>query len=313
MKNNFWQKIKRPILALAPMAGFNNSVFRQLAKQAGADIVYSQMASATAIFYNQNEANKTLKLIKKNRAEKNYVVQLFGAKPDHFALAAKIVSTKIKPAGLDINFGCPVAKVIKQGAGVDLMSKPKLARQIVQAVLANTNLPVSIKIRAGLGQIDAYQFIDQLKDLEIAALMMHGRTFAQGFSGPINYSLYLKIRKIFSGLILANGGINDLKTAKQVLKKTKADGLGLARGVLARPWLFQEIKDDQEIDLSQKQLFALINQHSKLVEKKFGPTGIIALRQHLSGYLQGQPRASYFRNKLVKAKTALEIKEILKL
>lgn len=311
MDNNFWFKIKEPILALAPMAGFNNQIFRKIAEKYQADILYSEMASVAAIYYNQSLDNKTLKLIKKNRGEKNYIVQLFGSNPKHFALAVKIISDKIKPAGLDINFGCPVLKVIKQGAGAKLMENPKLARKIIEAVLDNTKLPVSIKIRAKVGQIDAYNFINYLKDLNISALMLHGRTFKQRFSGPINYSLFLKIRKIWTKIILANGGINDLKTANLVLKKTKVNGLGLARGALKRPWLFKEIKDNKEIKFKQEELFKLIYNQAKLTEEKYGQKGLISLRQHLCWYMQGLSKASYFRQKLVLANSAKEVKEIL--
>ena len=140
--------MKKPIYALAPMAGVTDSAFRQICKQFGADVVYSEMISTTAIVYN---SKKTLALMKFDKKERPYVVQLFGAKPEHFARAARIVAEKIKPDGIDINFGCPVKKVQKQGAGAVLMNNSKLAREIVEATINNTKLPVSIKIRSRVG------------------------------------------------------------------------------------------------------------------------------------------------------------------
>ena len=127
---NFWLKLKkqhRPILALAPLAGFTDSAFRQICKKYGADVLYSEMASTAALFYNQKaKKNTTLDLLKFNpQKEKYYVVQLFGASPEHFAVATRIITEKIKPDGIDINFGCPVPKVIKQGAGSGLMKDLK--------------------------------------------------------------------------------------------------------------------------------------------------------------------------------------------
>jgi len=152
-EKNFWQDLKnqsQPILVLAPMAGFTDSTFRQICSAYGADVVYSEMASATALFYNQeNDDNETLRSLRWDREkESHYVVQLFGSNPEHFALAARLVNEKIKPHGLDINFGCPVGKVLKQGAGADLMRNLKQARAVIEAVLDNSKSPVSIKIRA---------------------------------------------------------------------------------------------------------------------------------------------------------------------
>jgi tRNA-dihydrouridine synthase B len=314
MKNNFWQKINKPILALAPMAGFNNLVFRKLAQDYGADVLYSEMASATAIFYNQKLSNnKTLKLLKRAKGEKYYVAQLFGSNPQHFEVATKIISQEIKVDGLDINFGCPVGKIIKQGAGADLMKNLKKSREIVQAVLNNTNLPVSIKIRARAGEVGALEFIDNLKDLPISALMIHGRSLEQGFRGGIDLKLIAKIKEKYIFKVLANGGINDLKTAKQILKITKCDGLGLARGVLGRPWLFNEIKNNQEINLEKIDLFNLMKKQAKLAEEEFGQEGVIALRKHLCWYLQARPGASALRRKIVQINNYLDLEKTLKI
>jgi tRNA-dihydrouridine synthase B len=313
MINNFWEKLKKPILVLAPLAGFNNLIFRELCQKEGADVLYSEMASATALFYNQAEKNKTLELLEKSKKEKNYVVQLFGGDEKHFPKAVKLVSEKIKPSGIDINCGCPVSKVLKQKAGVDLMREPKRARKIIKAVIYNTNLPVSIKIRKEAYGIKALEFMKHLIDLDIKSVIVHGRSLKQGFSGPIDFSVIKEIKKIFPGQVIANGNIYDLKSANQTLKETKADGIALARGALNRPWLFTEIKNNQEIKRDKKTLFSYIILHAQAIEEKYGEKGIIDLRKHLCFYMQNIPRASYYREKLVKASNALEIKEILKI
>ena len=159
--NNFWQKINKPILVLAPLAGFTDSAFRQIVTEYGADVVYSEMASATALFYDQAATLNLLKFDKQK--EKNYVVQLFGSDPDHFAAATKIVTQKIKPQGIDINLGCPVGKVIKQGAGAALMADLVKAHAVIKAVCDNTDLPVSIKIRTKSGAIGALDFLDSIQ------------------------------------------------------------------------------------------------------------------------------------------------------
>jgi len=314
MSQNFWLKIKRPILALAPMAGFTDSAFRQIAKNYGADVLYSEMASATALYYNQKvRGNRTLELLKFNRQkEKYYVVQLFGSNPQHLSVAARIISKTIKPDGIDLNLGCPVPKVIKQGAGADLMKNPQQARLAIKAVLENTNLPVSIKIRAGAGEVGALEFLKIISDLKIAAVMIHGRTLKQSFVGQPDWQIIKKARKYFSGIILANGGITDLITAKKALQISQADGLGIARGALGRPWLFKEIKQNKLINLSQQQIFKLILNQVKLNYKLKGKTGVVELRKHLTWYITGLPGASQLRSQLVKINSLFDVRKILK-
>lgn len=317
MKNNFWLKLKKqnqPILALAPMAGFTDSAFRQICKKYGADILYSEMASATALFYNQKvKKNTTLELLKFDRAkEKYYVVQLFGANPEHFTVAARIITEKIKPDGIDINFGCPVPKIIKQGAGSGLMKNLQNSRAVIKAVLENTDLPVSIKIRTQAGNIDAQKFLKNISDLPVAALMIHGRTLAQGFAGNPDWKIVKESKKYFKGVILANGGINDLISAKKALKESGADGLGLARGVLGRPWLYKEIKQNKVIDLKARQIFIIAIDHATLEQVKKGKRGIIEFRKHLVWYIQGMNGAAKLREQLVKVDSLANIKKILK-
>ena len=312
MKKNFWQKIEKPILALAPMAGFSDSPFRIIASEYGADVVYSEMASVASIFFHQKELNhRTFDILKFDFSQKGkYVVQLFGSEPEHFAVAARLVEQVIKPDGIDLNFGCPVGKVIKQGAGADLMKDLPRAREIIKAVLENTSLPVSIKIRAGAGTNSAIDFLDNVSDLPISAVMIHGRTLAQGFVGEINWELIKEARQHFSGIILANGGINNLEQAQEILLKSGADGLGLARGVLGRPWMFQEIKSGKIIELLKSEIAAIAIRHAKLEEKLKGPGAIVELRKHLCWYAQGISGASHLRSQLVKVFNAQEIENI---
>ena len=316
MTDNFWQKLKssgQPILALAPMAGFTDIAFRQICSAYGADVVYSEMASSSALFYKpKTENNATLKLLQFDREkEKYYVVQLFGSNPEHFALAARIVTEKIKPHGLDINFGCPVGKVIKQGAGADLMKNLSRARAVIEAVLANSSLPVSVKIRAKSGDVKAIDFLKEMADLPVSAVMIHGRSLSQGFNGEPDFSLVEKARAYFSGVILMNGGINDLISARRALALSGADGLGLARGALARPWLFTEIKTGQEILYSRADISGLLYRHARLLVELKGEEALVEWRKQACWYVQGLPGASKLRSRLVRVSSLSQLKTIL--
>lgn len=317
MKQNFWLKLKKsgqPILALAPLAGFTDSAFRQICKKYGADVLYSEMASATALFYNQKiKGNTTLELLKQDRQkEKYYVVQLFGFNPEHFVVATRIINQYIKPDGIDINLGCPVPKVIKQGAGSGLMKDLKKTRDVIEAVLFNTNLPVSVKIRTQAGSVSALDFLKNISDLPVSAVMIHGRSLTQGFAGPSDWKIIKAAKKYFKGVILANGGINSLSDAKKALKESGVKGLGLARGALGRPWLFKEIKTGKVINLSSKQIFKIALRHGELEQAQKGKRGIIEFRKHLVWYMQGMAGAAKLREQLVKVNSLLQIKKILK-
>lgn len=312
--NNFWEKIEKPIFALAPMAGIADSAFRRICKEFGADVLYSEMASATALVYNPI---KTLELLQSDKKEAPYIAQLFGSNPDHFAKAVRLLASKKQqfrmPDGIDINFGCPVPKIFKQGAGAALMRNLKQAREVIKAVLGNTDLPVSIKLRAKSGEIDCLMFLDYMKDLPISAAMIHGRTLAQGFGGPVDREIIKKARNYFGGIILANGGVMSAWDAFNLLEKTKAGGVGIARGALGRPWLFREMKNKKAEVKGEKEIFKIALKHAELAEKLKGRQGIIEMRKHLCWYVRGLPGASEMRSELVKVENSQDIKKILKI
>lgn len=320
---NFWLKLKkrgssrggRAIYVLAPMAGISDSPFRQICKGFGADVVVSEMASATALVYSPK---KTLAMLASIKAEAPYVIQLFGSNPEHFAKAMKLL-TDIRvvkklgvanyrlPQGIDINFGCPVAKVLKQGAGCALFKDLAKSRQVLEAVLANTDLPVSIKTRSQVGGVNILDWLDNIADLPVSALIIHGRTLAQGFSGAADYEIINQARQHFKGVIIANGGINNLADAEYALAISQADGLAIGRGALGKPWIFQELKNKKT---SQKDVRKIILQHAKLVAKYNGNFG--EFRKHLCWYATGLPNAKKLRGEFIKVNSLKDVKKILK-
>jgi len=327
-----WSSLPKPILTLAPMAGITDSAFRLIAKQHGADVVYSEMANVSALFY---RASRTLELIRFSTEEQPYVVQLFGKEPDHFAHAAKLVSQGIPvisysstakkistagiapPAGIDINFGCPAKKVFGHGSGAALMDKPELAKKIIQAVVANTNLPVSIKVRTevkGVAILDFLKKVD-INNLGVGAIMVHGRSYSQGFSGAIDYNSIRVVKEYFKGIVIANGGIKSTADAKKMLAETKADGVGIATGSYGNPGLFGELKkslrpgDAEELSISKKDA---ILRHGEYALELKGKHGIVELRKHLLWYFRGYPNARDKRAKIVAVENLDEIREIVK-
>ncbi len=309
MSKNFWFSIKKPLLALAPMAGITDSAFRQICRKNGADVVYSEMASVSALFF---KPAKTLNLVRFNKKESPYIVQLFGNNPKHFAIATKIITEKIKPDGIDINFGCPAKKVFGHGSGCALMPQINLSREIILSVCENTSLPVSIKIRAGLKNFNAREFIEKTKDLPYCAVMIHGRTYEGGFSGPIDWKLIEQIKKIIpEKIVLGNGGINTSEDALEILQKYPAiDGLGIARGAWGKPYLFNQIKNKMG-NCDFFKIKKIILEHARLIYADKNEMGKFEIRKHLAWYIKGFPGASELRQKLVRAENIEEIKQIL--
>ena len=320
---NFWQKIKPsaggPILALAPMAGITDSAFRQMCLKYGADVVYTEMVSADGLFY---DSKKTLEFLKFAKKEHPVVVQLFGKYPQRFTKASQICESAGFD-GIDINFGCPAKKVAGHGGGVMLMRDLPKSREIIEAVLTGTKLPVSIKLRTSIKKtagskenITALDFINYVKDLPISAVMIHGRSYEQLFSGEIDYEMIKKCVKELKKqnlkiVVLGNGGINTPEDAKIMIEKAKVDGVGVARGIYGKPWVFEQIKDyltkGSYKNFSNKKIIKVAVEHAKAVSRSKGDYGLVELRKHLLWYVSGWHNAKVLRSKLVKIKSVSEV------
>ena len=307
---NFWTELKKPIIALAPMAGITDSSFRLICKKYGADVLYTEMVSAAGLTF---KGAKTLRYLKFNKKEKPVVLQLFGSKPEQFAIAAKMVE-KAGFSGIDINFGCPARKVIQNESGCTLMDNLDKSYEIIKATCNATSLPVSIKMRRSKGKTTASMLVAKIKDLPVKAIMIHGRNFEQGFTGDPEWQEVKKVREIYKGILLANGGIYDPETARQVLEITGADGVGLAQGVLGKPWLFKQIKNYLKKNKYKaarwSQIKGIILKHAKLSVKD--KNNLVELRKHLLWYVKGHKRAKKLKKELVQVTTLNDIKTILK-
>ena len=331
---NFWSNLPKPILALAPMAGVTDTAFRQMCKRFGADVIYTEFASANALVYDNK---KTRELIAYAPEEQPVVCQIFGNDPEMFFKSVKILET-MGFTGVDINFGCPAYKVVKHGGGVSLMKNPKLCAEIVQAACAGSGLPVSIKIRASIkaGQdtkdkiegddelgkyecavdvVTALDLVNAIRHLPAQAIMIHARSFEQPFDGEPNVDIISQVRTIWPRILLANGGIYSPEKAKEILEQTKADGVGIARGAWGRPWIFQQIKDylasGQYQHLDWEEIKNTMLKHASLALTSKGTHGLLDLRKHLAWYVKGMPGAAETRAKLVHVNTVADVVKIL--
>jgi len=317
--SNFWKELSRPILALAPMAGVTDLPFRIMSRQGGADVVYSEMIMVQGLV---RDNKKTLSLAEINAKEGPLVIQLGGNDPDLFYKSAKIIK-EIGPAGIDINLGCPAKKIAGQGSGVALLRDLERTYEIIQATISGAGgLPVSIKTRTQIKSSDkkdittSLDLIEKIKDLPVAALMIHGRSFEAPWTQEVDYEFIKKVKEKFSGVVLANGGIYSPEIARDVLELTGADGLGIGHGVYGRPWIFKEIKDYlktgtyQELTWPEKRKIAL--EHAHLAFKIKGDHGLVEFRKQLLWYVKGLEHATDYRERLVHLETLQEIETALK-
>ncbi len=306
--------IKKPFLCLAPIAGYTDQAMRQICKKFGADLVFTEMISVNAVVH----SNKTTqKLLKYSEKERPIVVQLFGNDPEYFVKVAKIVE-KLGFDGIDINMGCPARKVFKNQSGVGLLKNKKLALEIARVTVEATKLPVSVKTRPGINNSE--DFLDFVKDLEktgIQALAIHGRTYKQGFVGPVDWGLIGKVKKELNITVIGNGGINNSREAKECLEKSNVDGLMIARRAMGNPWIFEEIKDflktgDLSKPKSTEERFKVMLEHTELAVKFKGEErGMQEMRKHFVRYVQGLPGARKLRERLVRVEDLVELKGIL--
>ncbi len=332
---NFWSSLTKPILALAPMAGVTDTAFRQLCKGYGANVIYTEFASADALVY---ESKKTRELIAYHPNEQPVVCQIFGNKPEHFFKAVKILEA-MGFAGVDINFGCPAYKVVKSGGGVKLMRNLNLVRELVQAACEGTALPISIKIRASirrgadtkdkvegspdeadgfeceLDRVTALDLVRKVKDLPLAAMMLHARSYEHAFDGEPDLAMVRQVRAVWPGVLLANGGIYTPEKAQEVLEATGADGVGIARGAWGKPWLFGQVKSYLACGTYHSptwdEVTATMLRHAELALSSKGDWGLIELRKHLSWYIKGIPHAASLRANLVHVKTIDDVRVAL--
>lgn len=322
-----WFELKKPIIALAPMADYTDQPFSLLCRKiSGKDfIIFREMVSAEAII-RHNE--KTLRMCKFDKKERPVVIQIFGAKPETIVEAAKIIVKKFKPDGIDINMGCPVAKIAgKNLAGAALMKEPVRAAAIVLALKkAKLGVPISVKTR--LGWSDKKEILKFAPILEAAGadlISIHGRTKSQGYSGEVDWPMIGRAAKTVKIPVLANGDIRSVEDVKKCLDITKVDGVMIGRGAMGKPWIFKKIlKHENTKTLNKEEIIKIVLEHAKLHLERYGERSMVTFRKHLAWYFKGDrsclPAGRFLglenlkelRAKLMKVSSLPELEELLK-
>lgn len=304
-------------LLLAPMEDISDPPFRHICKMMGADLMFTEFISSEGLIRDAIKSRKKLDILEDERP---IGIQIFGGDEDAMTLSAKIVET-VNPDILDINFGCPVKKVVCKGAGAGILKDMPKMISLTKAVVESTRIPVTVKTRLGWDNDtkNIEEVAERLQDVGIAALSIHGRTRAQMYKGEADWSLIAKVKNNprIHIPIFGNGDIDSPEKALLYKNRYGVDGIMIGRAAIGYPWIFNEIK--KYIHTGKKIAPPSLNERvrickihlQKSIEWKGYKQGILEMRPHYTNYLKGLPNIKEFRLQLVKANELDEIEMIM--
>jgi nifR3 family TIM-barrel protein len=299
------------------MEDVSDPPFRAVCKANGADLMFSEFISSEGLIRHAMKSKMKLDFAEEERP---FGIQIFGGDEEAMALSAKICET-VNPDLVDINFGCPVKKVVTKGAGAAVLKDVDLMVRLTEAVVKSTSLPVTVKTRLGWDEEskNIEEVAERLQDIGIKALSIHGRTRAQLYKGEADWTLIAKVKNNprINIPIFGNGDIDSPEKALEYKNRYGVDGIMIGRAAIGYPWIFNEIKHfvatGQHLDPpSIEQRVDVIRKHlHRSIEWKGLVAGINEMRSHYTNYLKGLPNIKEYRMKLVTIKTAEEIDEVL--
>ncbi|EQH97377.1 TIM-barrel, nifR3 family protein [Clostridioides difficile F314] len=293
------------------MAGVTDLPFRLICKEQGCGLLYTEMINGKALCYDDENTKKMLKI---EEEEHPVAVQIFGSEPEFMGRAAEIMNDYSNEI-LDINMGCPAPKVVKNGDGSALMKNPKLAEEVLRAVVKNSKKPVTLKIRKGWddNSVNAVEIAKIAEDCGISALAIHGRTREQFYTGKADWDIIAEIKKNLSIPVIGNGDVFTIEDSINMLDKTGCDAIMIGRGAQGNPWIFKRINHYMntgeilpEPTLNEKISTAI--KHLKLAVEEHGEyVAVREMRKHIAWYLKGLRNSAKLRDEINKIEDYQEV------
>ena len=300
-------------LILAPMAGVTNLPFRIICKEFGPGLVCTEMASSRAMFHNDQ---KTKRLFNTEGEKRPISFQIFGSDEETMAYSAKYVSEFADI--IDINMGCPAPKVVKNGDGSKLLLDLEQAEKVIKAVVENSKVTVTLKIRKGWDKenIVATEIAKIAENAGISAITVHGRTRSEFYSGKADLEIIKKVKETVKIPVIGNGDIVDEESAYNMFEKTNVDGIMIGRGSFGNPWIFRNIKHYLETGEklpapSNDEKLEVMKKHINLAVAEKGEIAVKELRKHIAWYTKNLKNSSEFRSKMNSIETKEELLEML--
>ena len=301
---------------LAPMAGVTDLPFRLLCKEQGAGLLCMEMISAKALQYNNKNTKALLEI---DPRECPVSLQLFGADPDIISEQAKRIE-ELPFQILDINMGCPVPKVVRNGEGSALMNQPRLVYDIVYKTARAIQKPVTVKIRKGFNDesVNAVEIARIIEDAGGAAVAVHGRTREQYYSGEADWDIIRQVKEAVHIPVIGNGDVTSGKRAIAMMEQTGCDGVMIGRGAQGNPWIFRELLEYERTGQipkrpSKEQIRNTMLRHARLqIALKGDYLGIREMRKHVAWYTKGLEGSARLRDDINKVESYEELEELLK-
>ncbi len=300
---------------LGPMAGVTDLPFRLLCREQGAGLLCMEMVSAKAIYYNNRNTESLLEI---HPDERPVSLQLFGSDPKIMSEMAKRIEER-PFAILDINMGCPVPKVVKNGEGSALMKNPKLVYDIVSAVVKAIEKPVTVKIRKGFDDdhVNAVEIAKIIEEAGASAVAVHGRTREQYYSGRADWDIIRQVKEAVSIPVIGNGDVTSPQKAEELVRQTGCDGIMIARGAEGNPWIFSEMIAYEETGIvpprpDKDAVREMMLRHARLqLQYKGEFCGIREMRKHVAWYTKGLKGAARLREKVNAVESLEELENLL--
>jgi nifR3 family TIM-barrel protein len=306
-------KIEREVI-LAPMAGYTHSAFRRLARELGADRVYSELMNATGIIYRGEERE----LSYFTEEERPIHLQVYGRNPEEISRAAALLAEKYKPEAIDINFGCSVKKVLKAKAAGYLLQFPKEMGRIVEETakaLKPYGIPVTAKIRLGFYEDNLEEIAEELVKGGVSAIALHPRTAKQGFTGTANWERVKELKKLFPEIpIIGSGDVKSWREIEEKFEETGCDGVMVGRAALSNPWIFKEYKEKRDITVSLPERVDFVLRELSLMWEFFErERACRVIKAHITQLFKGVRGKARLNDMVMKSKSCSELIGNLKL